>query len=135
MKKILITGATGFLGSRLVEKMSTIDGLKILATGRTLKDQNIFKKSNVEYILGDLEDNKFIDSVTSGIDAVIHTAALTNVDGCEKQKIKAKKINYQLTKKIANLCKKYSIKLIYISTDHLFSGKKNFVKRVIKHIL
>ena len=38
MKKILITGATGFLGSRLVEKMSTIDGLKILATGRTLKD-------------------------------------------------------------------------------------------------
>ena len=28
MKKILITGATGFLGSRLVEKMSTINGLE-----------------------------------------------------------------------------------------------------------
>ena len=65
MKKILITGATGFLGSRLVEKMSTINGLEILATGRTLKTQNISNKSNLEYVLGNLEDTKFIDSLTS----------------------------------------------------------------------
>ena len=38
MKKILITGATGFLGSRLVEKMSTINGLEILASFSLSKD-------------------------------------------------------------------------------------------------
>ena len=97
MKKILITGATGFLGSRLVEKMSTIDGLKILATGRTLKNKNIFKKSNLEYILGDLQDNKFIDRVTSGIDAIIHTAALSSQMGNPKD---FHRTNIEVTKQL-----------------------------------
>ena len=77
MKKVLVTGATGFLGSRLVEKISNIKGLEIVATGRTLKKENISKKSNLEYILGDLKDTQFIDSITNGLDTIIHTAALS----------------------------------------------------------
>ena len=37
MKKVLVTGATGFLGTRLIEKISNIKGLEIVATGRTIK--------------------------------------------------------------------------------------------------
>ena len=95
MKKILITGATGFLGSRLVEKMSTINGLEILATGRTLKTQNISNKSNLEYVLGNLEDTKFIDSLTRNIDTIIHTAALSSQMGNPKD---FHKTNIELTK-------------------------------------
>jgi nucleoside-diphosphate-sugar epimerase len=118
MKKILITGATGFLGSRLVEKMSTIDGLKILATGRTLKDQNIFKKSNLEYILGDLEDNKFIDSVTSGIDAIIHTAALSSQMGNPKD---FHRTNIEVTKQLLKVAiAKRVKKFIFISSPSVY---------------
>ena len=95
MKKILITGATGFLGSRLVEKMSTINGLDILATGRILKTQNISKKSNLEYILGDLEDTKFMGRLTSGIDTIIHTAALSSQMGNPKD---FQRTNVEVTK-------------------------------------
>ena len=95
-----------------------------------LNNSVISKKENVIAKKVNLFNYKIFEKYLKQInpDHIIHTAALTNVDSCEKQKIKAKKINYQLTKNIANLCKKYSIKLIYISTDHLFSGKKIFCK-------
>ncbi len=90
----------------------------------------ISKKKNVIAKKVDLFNYRIFENYLKKInpDHIIHTAAFTNVDSCEKQKIKANKINYKLTKNIANLCKKYSIKLIYISTDHLFSGKKKFCK-------
>ena len=77
MKKVLVTGGTGFLGTRLVEKISNIKELEIVATGRTIKTEKISKKSNLEYILGDLKDTQFIDSITNDLDAIIHTAALS----------------------------------------------------------
>ena len=43
MKKILITGATGFLGSRLVERLANQKGIVIIATGRILKPHNTIK--------------------------------------------------------------------------------------------
>ena len=102
MKKILITGATGFLGSRLVEKMSIINGLDILATGRTLKTKNISKKPNLEYVLGNLEDTKFMDSLTSGIDAIIHTAALSSQMGNPKD---FQRTNIEVTKQLLKAAK------------------------------
>ena len=118
MKKILITGATGFLGSRLVEKMSTIDGLKILATGRTFKNQNIIKKSNLEYILGDLEDNKFIETIINGIDAIIHTAALSSQMGNPKD---FHRTNIEVTKQLLKVAiAKRVKKFIFISSPSVY---------------
>ena len=112
MKRILITGATGFLGSRLVEKMSTIKGLEILATGRILKAKNSSQKPNVKYVLGNLEDTKFIDSLINGIDAVIHTAALSGQMGNQKD---FHRINVEITRNsfsnILNGGNLYKIKL------------------------
>jgi dTDP-4-dehydrorhamnose reductase len=50
---------------------------------------------------------------------------MVNVDGCEKKPHIAKELHYQTTKLIANHIDKSSGKLIYISTDSLFNGKKN----------
>ena len=118
MKKILITGATGFLGSRLVEKMSTINGLEILATGRTLKTQNISNKSNLEFVLGNLEDTKFIDSLTSGIDTIIHTAALSSQMGNPKD---FHRTNIEVTKNLLKAAKAKRVKkFIFISSPSVY---------------
>ena len=95
-----------------------------------LNNSIIIKKKNLISKKVNLLNFKILEKYLIEInpDYIIHAAAFTNVDSCEKQKIKAKRINYQLTKNIANFCKKYSIKLIYISTDHLFSGEKKFSK-------
>jgi nucleoside-diphosphate-sugar epimerase len=118
MKKILITGATGFLGSRLVEKISTIKGLEILATGRTLKAQNISNKSNLEYVLGNLEDIKFIDSLTIGVDAIIHTAALSSQMGNPKD---FHSTNIEVTKHLLKAAKAKRVKkFIFISSPSVY---------------
>ena len=118
MKKILITGATGFLGSRLVEKISTIKGLEILATGRTLKTPNISNKSNLEYVLGNLEDIKFIDSLTNGVDAIIHTAALSSQMGNPKDFYST---NIEVTKNLLKAAKAKRVKkFIFISSPSVY---------------
>jgi len=118
MKKILITGATGFLGSRLVEKISTIKGLEILATGRTLKTPNISNKSNLEYVLGNLEDIKFIDSLTNGVDAIIHTAALSSQMGNPKD---FHSTNIEVTKHLLIAAKAKRVKkFIFISSPSVY---------------
>lgn len=117
MKKTLIgTGLTGLIGSRLVElydKNYEFENLS-LETGVNIlnKDEiiNRFDKSNSKYVL--------------------HFAAKTDVDGCEKDKELGKegdawKINVIGTKNIVLACKKTNKKLIHISTDFVFDGKVN----------
>mgnify|MGYP006078111309 CR=1 FL=1 len=60
-------------------------------------------------------------------DIVVHSAGLANVEECEKNPRLAKEINVNLAKNIAISCNEKSIKLIHISTDHLFSGNLGFV--------
>jgi len=57
-------------------------------------------------------------------DAVIHTAAYTDVDGCEINKDLAWKVNVEATKHIAMASAKIGAHVTYVSTDYVFDGKK-----------
>lgn len=56
-------------------------------------------------------------------DLIIHLAALTDVDFCERNKELAMKVNFQGTKNMALACQSVNIPLIYISTAAVFDGK------------
>ncbi|MBT7623408.1 MAG: sugar nucleotide-binding protein [Flavobacteriaceae bacterium] len=58
------------------------------------------------------------------IDIIINCAGLTNVEECEKKSEKAYFLNGYLPGEIARITSKLKVKLIHISTDHLFSGGK-----------
>ena len=58
-------------------------------------------------------------------DFVIHTAAYTDVDGCEENPDRAHMVNALGTRNIALICQKKNIPLVYVSTDFVFDGKKN----------
>ncbi len=58
-------------------------------------------------------------------DVVIHCAAFTNVDQCEIEREKAWDVNVLGTEKVATACQKISAKLVYVSTDFAFDGKKS----------
>lgn len=58
-------------------------------------------------------------------DLVVHTAGLTSVDLCEKQPAAAMHANAGLARNVAQATGALSIKLIHISTDHLFDGAKS----------
>lgn len=59
-------------------------------------------------------------------DLMVHTAGLTSVDQCEQQPDRAMHLNAALAMHIASACRQLNIKLIHISTDHLFAGHKAY---------
>jgi dTDP-4-dehydrorhamnose reductase len=109
--KILGTGLTGLVGSRIVE---------------LLEDNYEFDFSTV-----DITDKNAISEKIKNSDAsiVLHLAAKADVEGCEKDKIlgqagEAWKINVGGTSNIVDACLVNNKKLIYISTDFVFDGTK-----------
>lgn len=76
----------------------------------------------------DLDDLHKLDRqiVEIAPDLIVHAAGLTNVSDCEKEPALAEMVNATLAKNIAIVSKSKNIKLIHISTDHLFSGENSF---------
>ena len=114
--KILITGTDGFLGKKLFNLLA-----------KKYETFGITRKENRENIFSlDITDNKKANEIFNKIkpEILIHTAALVDVEKCEKEKELAFKVNTEATENIAKICKKPNIKMIYISTDYVFSGKE-----------
>ncbi|MEM0326696.1 MAG: dTDP-4-dehydrorhamnose reductase [Desulfurococcaceae archaeon] len=125
--KVLLTGATGLLGYSVVNHLVKM-GFEVIATyhrSRSLLDLN-----HVTWIEVNLENGqKTVELVRSTKpDVIIHAAAYTDVDGCESDKDKAFRINYQATKAIAQIASKTKTYLVYVSTDYVFDGEKGMYK-------
>ena len=108
--QILITGASGLVGSRIVELLTNYNF-----------EESIVDITDKDSIIGKIKD--------SNASIVLHLAAKTDVDGCEKDKGQAEsgdawKINVLGTKNIVDGCLGSRKKLIYISTDFIFDGEK-----------
>ena len=119
MERLLITGASGLLGSEIVQ----------LAR----KDYEVIPSHNTKLFHSDslrldITDQKQVSSLFRQLkpDTVIHTAAETSVDRCEIQKELAWKINVEGTGNVAVTCSKINAKIVYISTDYIFDGEKRF---------
>lgn len=109
--KVLVTGATGMLGSDLCPMLEDA-GFEVIETTRAELD--ITDEQNVKDVINDVKP-----------DYVVHCAAYTNVDGAEDEPDKAELVNGTAAKYIASACKENEAVLIYISTDYVFDGTKN----------
>lgn len=110
--KILITGAKGMMGSDLMKVLSQKKEYNLI--GATRNDFDITDYSQTLQFLMDKRP-----------DIVVHAAAYTKVDDCESNKETAYKVNEAGTKSVASGCKDINAKLISISTDYIFNGRKN----------
>lgn len=114
--KILGTGLTGLVGSRIVE---------------LLKDkyefENLSRSSGVDIA----DKNQVLAKIeNSNAQVVLHLAGKADVDGCEDDKTlgqdgEAWKINAEGVRNVADACFATNKKLIYISTDFVFDGTKD----------
>jgi nucleoside-diphosphate-sugar epimerase len=128
MKKIVITGANGFVGSALAKKLLK-GGNEVTCLVRSGSDVNLIEnKTNICYI--DYDNSKELKQALQNKDILIHAAALTRAQKWES----FKKINIDLTETFINICNKSSIKqFIFISSqavagpalDEHFGKKEN----------
>ena len=120
--KILITGSNGMLGRALCHGLSDkheVIGLDIVA----IYDLPFTIHKFIECDITDRE-RAIAEIVSIRPDIVIHTAAYTDVDGCEQNPEQAHRINARGTETIALACQKCGAFLYYISTDFVFDGEK-----------
>lgn len=123
-KRILITGANGLLGQKLIDLYLGKPGKEIIATG--IGECRHPRKSEFTYYVLDIGNEEQVGEVFSKAKphAVIHTAAMTNVDACESDKEGCDRLNVEAVKYIVNACEKHNVHLIHISTDFIFDGKE-----------
>ncbi len=119
MKNIFITGIAGLLGSNCAYLLR--DKYNIFGV-----DKNVVNIENVAtQVFSAFDTYKIEEMLTSNnIDVLIHCAALVNLDICEKMPDYAELLNCQLTENLYNACNKHGIKLIFVSTDAVYDGKK-----------
>jgi len=110
MQRIVIIGAGGRLGKALVREYSK--EYEVIALTR-----NEIDLSNNESVYNCLQALEF--------DLLINCAALTNVDYCQTHKVEAYKINSEVVSSIATIVYTKFARMIHISTDYIFDGKRN----------
>lgn len=117
---ILITGTTGFLGQYIVKFAPTSSNL--LTHSRSSESEVCFDlKDSFTSLLGHYP-----------IRAIIHNAAMSQVDACEKNEQEARLINVKGTEQLLDVAAGKNAQFIYISTDQVFDGRKgNYVEEDI----
>ncbi|NLL23774.1 MAG: dTDP-4-dehydrorhamnose reductase [Tissierellia bacterium] len=118
--KILITGSNGQLGTELYKILR--EGISELGKiPESLQDSIVFA-TDVDEL--DITDIKAVEKFFSKNkpDIVFNCAAMTNVDGCERDEEIAYRINAEGPKNLATISQCYGARLIHISTDYVFFG-------------
>lgn len=121
--KVLVIGGSGLLGMKLREVFEK-NNYEVYAsfhdnpiTGKNCFQMDITQKDDVFRVMKKVSP-----------DIVVHTAAYSNVDGCEKNRKQAFDVNVKGTENVADAVEKIGVTLIYVSTDYIFDGEKGFYK-------
>ena len=122
--KVLITGANGLLGQKLVPLLVNDPDFTVVATSRGENRMEIAE--NLTYVSFDLLSEGDIEHQIDSIkpDCIIHTAAMTNVDQCELEKEACYQINVEAVRHLVKAAEKIQAFFIHLSTDFIFDGKE-----------
>ncbi|MCR4329738.1 MAG: SDR family oxidoreductase [Candidatus Roizmanbacteria bacterium] len=107
MKRVIITGSTGLVGSRIVELLH--EKVHFIPLSQSIVD--ITNATDVKNALTSLE-----------YDTILHLAAYTKVDEAEHEQESAYKVNVIGTKNIFTIAYEQQKQMIYVSTDFVFDG-------------
>jgi len=119
--RILITGANGMLGQRVVDFYTHFENLELLST--SIENKSLI--DSTDYIQCDITDREKIKKTVYDFcpDFIVNTAAYTNVDKSESEREIAWKINVKAVEYLSEAARTIDAHLIHISSDYIFDGK------------
>ena len=120
--RVLVTGSNGLLGTKLLERLFADPSAEPLGASRGERANAYL--GDLPFWQLDVTDAAAVERVLDAArpDAVIHTAALTDVDGCERQRDLAQAINRDGAANVARACAARGIRLVHLSTEYVFDG-------------
>lgn len=127
--KVLVTGVAGQLGHDVMNELAKRGyegvGSDIAPSYSGVEDKTAV--TTMPYVSMDITDAEVVQRIIAEVkpEAVVHCAAWTAVDLAEDEDklVKVRAINVDGTQNIANACKEVDAKMVYISTDYVFSGQ------------
>ncbi len=121
-KRILLFGANGMLGQRLMEFYAKQQGIQLLAC--SIEDEPVAE--GTEYRKIDISRREEVKDLVYDFypDVIINAAAYTNVDLSETEREQAWKTNVKGVEYIAEVSRVIDSHIVHISTDYIFNGKK-----------
>ncbi len=136
--KILITGSNGLLGQKLVAALQYDPAVQLIATSRgpdrtpsyllpfSADGAKVMRSLGHRYHPLDITVCAAVDELFNEVkpDAVIHTAAMTNVDACELDPEACHLHNVKATEYLVQAAKRVNAHFIHLSTDFIFNGKQ-----------
>ena len=119
---VVVTGANGLVGSCVVARLDAA-GEKVVAAGRGPPRQ---LPSRIEYVELDVQRADALRELISAVAprGVIHCAAMTDVDACERDPLQAWTVNVSATEAAALGCRDTGARLVALSTDYVFDGER-----------
>ncbi len=126
LKKILVIGGAGFIGSVLVRKL--LDrGYKVRILDNLTYGEHgveeLYNHPDFEFVEGDIRDIQTVVNAVKGVDAAVHLAAIVGDPACALDAEETVEINYLASKMIAEVCKHHQInRLIFISTCSVYGA-------------
>ncbi len=116
MKRILVTGGAGFIGSHIVEQFQGQCEIRVLDSFRTGRRSNL-NGLNCELIEGDVSDRATVAEAVKGIDYIFHLAALVSVPESMEKIVECNKINAEGTIILLEEAAKAGVKKLILSTS------------------
>ncbi len=120
--KILITGANGLLGQKLVRLLQEQPQVELLATGRGACRLSGLPAQQYRQL--DVTDRQAVMTLLQEWqpDSVVHTAAMTQVDDCELNPAACRIANVEAVANVVAGCEAAKAHLVHLSTDFIFDG-------------
>ena len=123
MKNVLLTGANGLLGQKLVYALKSRNDIELLATG--IGQNRLIDQANYSFQSLDITNKTEVDQTVRQFSphVIINCAAMTNVDACELSQKQCWDINVNGVKYLTNAGAKFGSHFIHLSTDFVFDGE------------
>ncbi|MCC6695512.1 MAG: NAD(P)-dependent oxidoreductase [Candidatus Hydrogenedentes bacterium] len=120
-KRLMVTGAGGFVAGSIIQ--DAVNGWEVHGVSRSPAPVEM---SNLVWHQLPEVDADCLHDVFHDIepDALIHTAALADIDFCEANKELAEQVNTTLTRELAELCEDHDTRVVFLSTDTVFDGER-----------
>jgi dTDP-4-dehydrorhamnose reductase len=120
---VLVTGGSGLLGINWATCCSSFQNITLGLHHRKI-DVNGVRTEKIN-LASEAEILEFLRR--ERIDLVVHAAANTSIELCEKFPVEANHVNVELTEHVARATETHGAKFVFISTDQLFDGTKSMV--------
>jgi UDP-glucose 4-epimerase len=120
--KVLVTGGAGFIGSHLVERLLNENhAVRVLDNLSTGKRANLPSHPGLEFIQGDIRDATAVERAVSGVQAIVHLAAVASVQASVDEPLATHGSNFDGTLLLLEAARRFGARrFVYASSAAIY---------------